>query len=259
MKPTTVSPLCTLIIDDEPACIKRLAQDLSHYGFIHLAGTATSAERAQELIIHHQPDLLFLDIEMPQTNGIELLQAVRPLVHSGMRVIFYSAFDRYLLDALRASAFDFLLKPYTNEELDGMMHRLLEERAVHTPRPSLEQSLRRLLAEGEKFAVQTITGLLLLKEEEVLCFRFSSDTHCWQLMQTDGKEHRLRTSTTARELLALNPNFMQISQECILNTRYLLHVENRTLHCILCPPHQGMELYASRRYFARMKELLEII
>ena len=107
----------TIIVDDEINSIHNLEEDLKAYPEIEILDTITSSQKAKKSIIQYQPDLLFLDVEMPYINGIELLQEIRPYVRNSMRVIFYSAFDKYMLDALRASAFDYLLKPYqTNEE-----------------------------------------------------------------------------------------------------------------------------------------------
>ena len=102
----------TIIVDDEINSIHNLEEDLKAYPEIEILDTITSSQKAKKSIIQYQPDLLFLDVEMPYINGIELLQEIRPYVRNNMRVIFYSAFDKYMLDALRASAFDYLLKPY---------------------------------------------------------------------------------------------------------------------------------------------------
>ena len=107
----------TIIVDDEINSIHNLEEDLKAYPEIEILDTITSSQKAKKSIIQYQPDLLFLDVEMPYINGIELLQEIRPYVRNNMRVIFYSAFDKYMLDALRASAFDYLLKPYQTNEL----------------------------------------------------------------------------------------------------------------------------------------------
>lgn len=114
----------TIIVDDEINSIHNLEEDLKAYPEIEILDTITSSQKAKKSIIQYQPDLLFLDVEMPYINGIELLQEIRPYVRNNMRVIFYSAFDKYMLDALRASAFDYLLKPYQTNELKQIVERI---------------------------------------------------------------------------------------------------------------------------------------
>ncbi len=110
-----------------------------------------------------------------------------------------------------------------------------------------------------KFALQTATGLLLLRCSEILCFRFCSEHHCWELQQTDFTVHRLRNSATARELLGISQEFAQTNQDFILNLSYLQHIENKTLRCTMHPPFQDLEITISRRYFGKVKERLSII
>lgn len=122
--------ITTIIVDDEPNSIRNLADDLAVYPEINILDTQTSPQKAKKSIIQYQPDLLFLDIEFPTTNGIELLQEIRPYMYNNMHVVFYTAFDKYMIDALRASAFDYLLKPYQSEELLQIVERVKHEKAT---------------------------------------------------------------------------------------------------------------------------------
>ena len=158
---------------------------------------------------------------------------------------------------MRASAFDYLLKPYLPEELDAVIERF---RCVfYRSKVNMEQSMRRLLADDCKFAIQTVTGLLFLKREDVLMFRFSDTYRCWQLYLANRTDYKLRMNISARDLLNMSVSFVQISQNCIVNMDYLCSIENKTLECRLYPPFNDIELVASRRYYGRVKELLEII
>ena len=119
--------MSAVIIDDEPGAIRALEADLLAYDDIVVADTQTSVGKARRSIMRHQPDIIFVDVEMPGTSGIELMKEMRPLMGSNMHVVFYTAYDKYLIDALRASAFDYLLKPYTTEELRAIQ-RLLPDK-----------------------------------------------------------------------------------------------------------------------------------
>ena len=249
--------ITAMIVDDEAACIQSLSRDLSAFADIKIIATSTSSEKAKGSIIKLQPDLLFLDVEMPQKNGIQLLQEIRQEVHATLWVVFYSAYDRYLIDALRTSAFDYLLKPYQMKELELIIERVKTLLSTHSQ--NFEQSMRRLLSDDRKFALQTLTGLLLLKRSDVIYFQFLNESRCWQMMLSDGTCHKMRSTITAKDLLNISGSFAQIGQDCILNIDYLISIENGNLKCIFYPPFQNLDITVSRRYYARLKELLEII
>ncbi len=250
-------PITTIIVDDESNSIINLCTDLALYPEIKIIETTTSVEKAKKIIVKHQPDLLFLDIEMPKTNGIELLHEIRSSVHSEMYVVFYSAFDKYMIDALRLSAFDYLLKPYQPEELSYIIERIKSQ--IGNGKVNFEQSMRRLLADDHKFALQSITGLLLLRRNEVLYYQYMDDLRSWQITLTNFSTHKLRTGINAKDLLSFSSSFMQISQDCILNTDYLSSIENKTLKCILYPPFNDFNICISRRFYSKIKQQLEIL
>lgn len=101
-----------VIVDDEPQSIRRLQDDLATLEDFEVIATSSSAVSAKNLVMSIQPDVLFIDVEMPGQTGFEVLQSLRDEIPMELIVVFYSAFDKYMIDALRASAFDFLLKPY---------------------------------------------------------------------------------------------------------------------------------------------------
>ena len=100
-----------VIVDDEPQSIHKLQDDLATLVDFEVIATSSSAVSAKNLVMSMQPDVLFLDVEMPGQTGLEVLQSLREEMPMELIVVFYSAFDKYMIEALRASAFDFLLKP----------------------------------------------------------------------------------------------------------------------------------------------------
>lgn len=249
--------ITTIIVDDEPNSIRNLADDLTAYPEITILDTQTSSQKAKKSIIQYQPDLLFLDIELSTTNGIELLQEIRPYIYHNMHVVFYTAFDKYMIDALRASAFDYLLKPYQTEELHQIIERVKLEK--NNDPVNFEQAMHQLLSKDCKFAVQTVNNLLLLRDSEILYFQYSNENRCWNMTLTNMKQHRLRLSTKARDILNLHSSFIRINTDCILNIDYLSSIENSTLRCNLYAPFNNLELTASRRHYSKIKEALKLL
>lgn len=249
--------ISVIIIDDEPSSIATLEKDLLQFPEMDVIATASSAERARKVILKYQPDLLFMDVEMPEMTGLELLQSIQEDLSDHTKVVFYTAYDKYLLDALRASAFDYLLKPYLPEDLHKLVERV--RTSVSVPNAGVKQAVSRFLDNGNRIALQTITGLLLLRVEDIVLFSFNELGKVWQILLSNQEVHKLKTGQNAKNLLALNALLVQVNPSCIVNINYLYTVENKTLVCRLYPPFDGMEISASRRCYAKLKDMLEIL
>ena len=274
-----------VIVDDEPQSILRLENDLAAQEDFEVIATSSSAMSAKTLVMSMQPDVLFIDVEMPGQTGFEVLQSLRDEMPMDLIVVFYSAFNKYMIDALRASAFDFLLKPYQQEELElvvGRIRQKMEEGdglSSSSSSSSLGSSfssssssseshqnpqdligLNGLLGtSGKRLAIQTISGLLMVKPDEVFCCTFDEDTRLWHLKLANGQIHKLKKQTTAKSVLSLSPSLAQVRQDCIINLDYLISIENYTLRCIFSPPFDQENITVSRRCYKAVKEKLEIL
>lgn len=228
-----------------------------------------------------QPDVLFLDVEMPGQTGLEVLQSLREEMPMELIVVFYSAFDKYMIEALRASAFDFLLKPYQQEEFELVVDRIRQKmvdgdekdssvalESSSWPSVSAMASLKaqdlsgvngQLKTSAKRLAIQTISGLLMLKPDDVFSCTFDEATHLWQLKLSNGQVYKLKRQATAKTILSMSPSLAQVRQDCIINLDYLLCIENYTLRCIFSPPFDHEEITVSRRCYKAVKDQLEIL
>lgn len=266
-----------VIVDDEPQSILRLENDLAALEDFEVIATSSSAMSAKTLVMSMQPDVLFIDVEMPGQTGFEVLQSLRDEMPMDLIVVFYSAFNKYMIDALRASAFDFLLKPYQQEELELIVGRIRQKleggEGSSSSSSSLDSSssssyqnsqnltgLNGLLGtSGKRLAVQTISGLLMVKPDDVFCCTFDEDIHLWHLRLVNGQIHKLKKQVTAKSVLSLSSSLVQIRQDCIINLDYLISIENYTLRCIFSPPFDQENITVSRRCYKAVKEKLEIL
>ena len=271
-----------VIVDDEPQSILRLENDLAALEDFEVIATSSSAMSAKTLVMSMQPDVLFIDVEMPGQTGFEVLQSLRDEMPMDLIVVFYSAFNKYMIDALRASAFDFLLKPYQQEELELVVGRIRQKMeggdgsssssssgSASSSSSSSSEShqnpqdlmgLNGLLGtSGKRLAIQTISGLLMVKPDEVFCCTFDEDTRLWHLRLANGQIHKLKKQTTAKSVLSLSPSLAQVRQDCIINLDYLISIENYTLRCIFSPPFDQEDITVSRRCYKAVKEKLEIL
>lgn len=106
-----------LIIDDDEYSADNLCLELKRYGQLVVEGIARNGSNGKKMIDKLRPDILFLDVELPDMKGIELLEQINSCVTWNMQVIFYTAYDKYMINAIRESAFDYLLKPIDRKEL----------------------------------------------------------------------------------------------------------------------------------------------
>lgn len=248
--------LNVFVVDDEPGDLAVLAADLRALPEVGEVRSFSSYADAALPLLEVQPDVLFLDVEVPGKSGLEFLESVQRGVTFSFRVVFYSAHSRYMLQALRSAAFDFLLKPYKTAELRSVVARIASGVASESAMEgkfTLDTQARR------KIAIQTVCELLLLTVEEVLFLQYGKSTRAWSVTLTNGMTHRLHQGTKAENLLALHPSLARINSGCIVNVAYLSAVENATLRCRFCPPYDHLEVYASRRYFSRLKEKFELL
>lgn len=127
-------PLRTLIVDDEPLAVERMQLLCAENDLIELVGTANEASSALRLVEALKPDLVLLDIAMPERDGLavasELSQLVRDVPPA---VIFVTAFEGFAVEAFDLSAVDYLLKPVSSARLSRAIERVLERRRHYVP------------------------------------------------------------------------------------------------------------------------------
>ena len=120
----------TLIIDDEPLALELVKEYLSAYPEFDLVATCPNAYEGIKAIQEHQPDLIFLDVQMPKITGFEMLE----LLDDPPAVIFTTAYDEYALQAFEAHALDYLLKPFSKERFSKALSKYLKQGAVKEQR-----------------------------------------------------------------------------------------------------------------------------
>ncbi len=135
----------TLIVDDERLARAELKRLLSAHPHIEILAEAASADEAKQLLADLPIELVFLDIQMPGTNGLELAASLHP----HLQFVFCTAFDSYALDAFELNALDYLVKPVDPERLQKTLHRLAEKPAQTNPANYLPDSHGVLLKFGE--------------------------------------------------------------------------------------------------------------
>lgn len=244
-----------VIIDDERTAIDTLRQELTVYRDFEIKGTAVNGAKGRKVIMDQRPDLVFLDVELPDMLGLNLLSDIREEVLWDMKVVFYTSYDRYLLQALRESAFDFLLKPFEPNELKAIIERYRKSVSVNTltPLPSFASSVGSLMPQQGMFMISTVTGFKLLRLEEIGYFEYLKDKRQWQVVLFNQTRLNLKRNTRAEDIISYSPAFTQISQSAIVNIHYLAMIDGKS--CQLYPPfHDRKDLMISRSFLKDLQE-----
>src|SRR5688500_13800265 len=142
----TAHPITVLVADDEPLARRRLLRLLRAEPGIEIVAGCKGGRSAVEQILERSPDLVFLDIQMPDLDGFGVIAEVGP--ERMPAVVFVTAYDQYALRAFEVHAFDYLLKPFEGEGFHGALSRVRAYLSATRPEGhSSEEKLRRLLAE----------------------------------------------------------------------------------------------------------------
>ena len=188
-----------VIIDDESICIENVRRSVAAFPELKVVGTALTPDAGKKLILEQRPDLLFLDVEMSGQTGLELLNDLRERITWPMQVVFHTAYEKYLLDALRASVFDFLLKPYEEREFKEVMNRFFREAIKVRSHNHFHETLAQLLPINESFMVATTTGYQKLGLKQIGYFQHRKDKKQWEAVLTDLTHLPLKRTTIASD------------------------------------------------------------
>lgn len=240
-----------IIVDDDDVALESLSFELGKDARFSLEKTARNGKQGKKAIIKTRPDLLFLDVEMPDITGMELLQEIRDDISWNMRVVFYTAYDKYMIQAIRESAFDYLLKPFEEQELKDILARFVKQ-AEMGQKATLPMGMP--LHSGQTFIVFTPTNdMRALRSTEVGFFRYCSDRRQWEVVLNDQPPLVLRRGMTAEQITQYSPCFVQIHQSYIINIDYLMIIKDSK--CLLYPPFDKItELLVSRKYKKELQD-----
>lgn len=230
-----------IIVDDERLARKELRSLLAEHPTVEIVGEAENVAMAAELTRTTQPDVVFLDIQMPGESGFQLLEQL-PV---SCKVIFVTAYDAYALRAFEVNALDYLLKPINPARLAAALARLSTTEAPPTPVRKLEYSDRLFLEIGERAQ--------FLKLEQLVCLRAAGDYS--ELVTADGKVALILKSLKEWEERLPEKHFTRIHRSTIINLEYVERVEswfNRSWQIHL--RHLSEPLLVSRRYAAQLKQ-----
>ncbi len=243
-----------VIVDDDLPSAKLLEKALSSRKDVELCGIAENLADCERLVSLHSPDLLFLDMEFPESSGLEWYENSQ--LPANTKVVFHTCYSRYIHDALSLHVFDFLLKPFDPSELDVILQRYKEMPkeiggkgvGVQTGSHDYYRSTPVQLGGMRPIAITSvINSKIIVNPTEIVYFRYMSDRKIWECVFVNLKRIILKRQTTAETILGYGPDFVRTHKHFIVNMRYVGIISGND--CILLPPLDKItEIKISKSY-----------
>ncbi len=224
------APIKAVIIDDEFLARKRVSNLISDIKEIELIEECSSGKEAIDVIITKKPDLIFLDIQMKDMTGFDVLKQIDPLIRP--LIIFITAFDEFALKAFDFFAFDYLLKPFKDERFIQSTTKVIEMFILNKS-GGLDKKISNLLKyienpnlnffeiKNTKLAIKSNGKISFIEKDKI---KYIQASGYYAEIYTENKKHLLRESLNSLlEQLKFN-KFIRIHRSTIINTSLIKEV-----------------------------------
>src|SRR3984885_5620713 len=248
-------PLRTLIVDDEPIARKILREELSSFDDVEIIGEADNGAVALEKISADHPDLVLLDLQMPEMGGLEVVRNLKRGTHMPV-IVIVTAYDKFALQAFEAGAIDYLLKPVGEDRLAEAVERakrFTEREAAEriaqiqeiAHQPAIPQPRRIVGRIGEEY--------FLLSTDEIYAFQADADI-VWIIT---AKKKNLATKTPkVLDQRLRNTSFRRIHRNALVNVEHVRKMSALSSQRWLITLANDQEFIASKRQAKSARQLL---
>ncbi|MBD1398154.1 response regulator transcription factor [Pontibacter sp. JH31] len=242
-----------LIIDDEPLARSIVAEYLQAYPELEVVQECSDGFEGVKAIMQHQPDLIFLDIQMPKINGFEMLE----LVEQAPGVIFTTAFDEYAIKAFEANAVDYLLKPFSKARFDAAISKWLQSQSAQAipAAAALGEATGKQPEEQHRIVVRAGNNIRIIPVGEVLYLEAYDDYV--KIHTRDGVFLKKKTMSYYEK--ALDPKqFVRVHRSYIMALSQLTRIEPFEKDSHLALLRNGERIPLSKSGYTRLRTVLEI-
>jgi two-component system LytT family response regulator len=233
------------IIDDEHDNREILSYIIKNQkGDYNIVGEASNVQDGIELIIKTKPDLIFLDIEMPDGSGFDLLYG---LGEYKPEIIFCTAYNQFALKAIECSALAYILKPLTTEMVTEALQKAivqLDKNQKALQYDTLYEQLNHPKSNPVKFLVKNTEGLHIVYYEELI-YCVADSNYTYLFIENKKKITVSKTLKEIEKILESNSNFMRIHQSFIINLEKIKNISRIDAHLAVVMS-DGKELFVSR-------------
>jgi two-component system LytT family response regulator len=211
------SPIRAVIVDDETSGIEVLEYTLKrHCKDVEVIRSFTSSIEAAEVIPNLHPDVLFVDVEMPQLNGFELVEKLNKL---NIQIIFTTAYNEFALKAFRVSALDYLLKPIDADELKSAVNKLKTLKREENPAMDALLEYMKTQQQVKKISIPTDKGIVFIEISQVL---YCTSDGPYTTFQLEGGTAIISSKSLGEyEQQLSDKGFYRIHNSSLINVQHL--------------------------------------
>lgn len=240
-----------LIVDDEALSRRIMREYLSSHPDIEIIGECANGFDAVKEITEQDPDLVFLDIQMPKLNGFEVLE----LVDKNLTVVFVTAFDQYALKAFEVHAVDYLLKPFSQQRFDEALEQALHKISANTVRKfqDIASAAQAKDSIQERVLVREGSHVHVLSAETIDYVEAQDD---YIQIHAGGKSYLKQQSLSELESSLDQKKFIRIHRSYILNIERMAKIELYAKDSRVVILKDGTKLNVSRAGYEKLRGLL---
>jgi len=251
--------ISVLIADDEAMARERLRRFVAAEPDLHLAGECRSGLEARERLLAGDIDVVFLDVQMPEMDGFELIQGLPPAQLP--LFVFVTAHDEYAAKAFEKRAVDYLLKPFDGERFRQCLERIRQlvdskdSKQRQEDMQALADELRNLKARPARFAVKTANKLFFVKLEEIDLIQAADNYVC---LHINNEQHFVRETMNSIESRLDPDKFVRVHRSKIINIDSIKELQPWFHGDYQVVLNNGTHLTMSRTYRERLFERLKL-
>lgn len=240
-----------IIIDDEPLARSIVKEYLAKHPQLELLAECGDGFEGVKAIQQHQPDLIFLDIQMPKINGFEMLE----LIEQPPNVIFTTAFDEYAIKAFEAHAIDYLLKPFNQERFDKAVSKWQEQQQSHAPAKTEEllETAAQSPAQNQRVVVKNGSKIKIIPVHDIFYLEAADDYV--KIHTHEG--YFLKNKTMSHFEQALDgQQFVRSHRSYIVNVQQITRIDPYEKDNHIAILKSGMRVPVSRGGYGKLKAVL---
>jgi two-component system LytT family response regulator len=236
-----------LIADDDPENCSMLSAHLSKNENVKVVDEANTPEKAVYSIVKHYPDLIFLDINMHENSGLELLRILRKS-NVDIPVAMISSFKDDAVKAIQNEVYDFILKPGDTDEIKRIVEKYRQNDQKDLPAKLME--VLHSIKEETKIRINSNHSYLLIAPEEIVYCK--ANDGFTNIYLTNGKSEFSNTSLSNIEHKIRNHNFYRLGRSILINLDYIRSVNKSSNQCILHVNGSSWEISASHKSIKKL-------
>jgi two-component system, LytTR family, response regulator len=240
-----------IIIDDEPLARSLILEYLQPYKYIEVVQECDDGFEGVKAVHQHQPELIFLDIQMPKINGFEMLE----LIENPPHIIFTTAFEEYAIKAFETHAVDYLLKPFSKERFDKAIQKLSQQNNLVQPTQAVlevaaqspVQSNRVVVKDGGKIKIIPTASIQYLEGADDYIKIYTSNGSYLKKKTMQHFEHSLQQH-----------QFIRIHRSYLINSQLITRIDPNEKDGHVVVLTTGAKLPVSKAGYIKLKEVLGI-